>query len=209
VPLTVRQVKKLAGTPFIKETTKYLEIPQGFASKVLGAATPKIAALLAVQNASPEEFPTGCPRLSNFFALTHSPGRAGVQTDASKECIPPLRTDVGYGARLRFVVPVVTLLITGGLLGYAISSAAAGRINSANPAAATCSLASGIGNREISGDFAVGAGWTKNLTAESDSYDSANPKPLFAGKTLTMKRAIQEAGYSSRVRSTHRSRDIN
>jgi hypothetical protein len=163
---------------------------------------------LAVQNASPEELPPDALVFPTFFALAHSRGRAGVQTDASKES-PPLGTGAAYGTRLRFVVPVVTLLITGGLLGYAISSAAAGHKNSANPAAVTCSLASRIGNREVAGDFAVGAGWTKNLTAESDSFGSANPKPLFAGKTLTMKRAIQEAGYSSRVRSTHRSRDIN
>jgi uncharacterized protein YidB (DUF937 family) len=122
VPLTVRQVKKLAGTPFIKEVAKYLEIPQGFASKVLGAAIPKLAALLAVQKPSPEAFPTDALVFPTFFALAHSRGRAGVQTDASDERIPPPRTDAGFGALLRFAVPVVTLLLTGGLLGYAISS---------------------------------------------------------------------------------------
>jgi hypothetical protein len=208
VPLTVRQVKKLAGTPFIKEVAKYLEIPQGFASKVLGAAIPKLVALLAVQKPSPEAFPTDAlvfpTFFPTFFALAHSRGGAGAQTDASNERIPPPRTDAGFGARLRFVVPVVTLLLTGGLLEYAISSATAGHINSANSAAVTCSLPYGIGNREITGDFAVGAGWTKNLTAEFDSYNGANPKLLSAGKTLTMKRAIQEAGYSSKVRSINR-----
>jgi hypothetical protein len=84
------------------------------------------------------------------------------------------------------------------------SSATAGHINNANSAAVTCRLPYGIGNREITGDFAVGAGWTKNLTAEFDSYNGANPKLLSAGKTLTMKRAIQAAGYSSKVRSINR-----
>ena len=37
--------------------------------------------------------------------------------------------------------------------------------------------------------------------SEFDSYNGANPKLLSAGKTLTMKRAIQAAGYSSKVRS--------
>jgi hypothetical protein len=111
--------------------------------------------------------------------------------------------DVGHGARLRFIVPVATLLITGGLLGYAISprtanSAAAGLINGANNAAATCPLASGFETREITGDFAVRAGWTKNLTAEFDSFDCGNPKHVFAGNTSTMKRTTQVAGYSAR-----------
>lgn len=197
VPLTVRQIKKLAGTPFIKEVAHYLEIPQGFASKVLGTAIPKLAALLTVQQPSPEAFPTDALVFPTFFALVHSRGRAGVQTDARNERITPLRTDAGYGARLRFVVPVVALLFTGGVLGYAISSAVAGHTNSALPATAARSLPPGVGNREITGNFAVGAGWIKNLTAEFDSYKSANPRPLFAGKTLTMKQALQVAGYMS------------
>jgi len=197
--LTVRQVKKLVGTPFIKEVAKNLEIPQGFASKVLGAAIPKVARLLAAQHSSPVEAPPDVLVFPTFFALAHSRGRAGVQGDASKERNRPLRMDVGYGARLRFIVLAATLLITGGSLGYEISSAAAGHINSANPAAVTCSLASGIGSREITGDFAVGAGWIKNLTAEFGGYHSANPKALYAGKTLTMKRAIPQADDSART----------
>jgi uncharacterized protein YidB (DUF937 family) len=194
-PLTVRQVKKLVGTPFIKEVAKYLEIPQGFASKVLGAAIPKLAALLAVQKPSPQPFPANVLVLPTFFALRHSRGRAGVQQDAG---------NAGHRARLRFVFPVVTLLFAGGVLGYAISNAVAGHTSSALPAAVACSLPYGIGNSEIAGDFAVGAGWTKNLTAEYDSHNGANPKLLSAGKTLTMKRALQEAGYSSKVRSAKR-----
>jgi hypothetical protein len=103
----------------------------------------------------------------------------------------------------RGCVPVATLLITGGLLGYAISprtanSAAAGLVNVANTAAVTCPLVPGLGTCEITGDFAVRAGWTKNLTAEFDSYDSANPKLHFAGRILTTNRTIQVAGYSTR-----------
>jgi uncharacterized protein YidB (DUF937 family) len=203
VPLTVRQVKKLAGTPFIKEVAKYLEIPQGFASKVLGAAIPKIAALLDVQNPTSEEVSPDALVFPTLFALADSRGRAGVQTFASKERNPLLRMDVRYVARLRLIVPVATLLITGGLLGYAISprtanSAAAGLVNVANTAAVTCPLVPGLGTCEITGDFAVRAGWTKNLTAEFDSYDSANPKLHFAGTILTTNRTIQVAGYSTR-----------
>jgi hypothetical protein len=179
------------------------------------AAIPKLAALLAVQKPSPEAFPTDALVFPTLFPPAHSRGRAGVQREASNERIPPPRTDAGSGARLRFVVPVVTLLLTGGLLEYAISSATAGHINSANSAAVTCSLPYGIGNREVTGDFAIGAGWTKNLTAEFDSYNGANPKLFSAGKTLTMKRAIQAAGYMSEPaqlnetadRAAHRSPD--
>jgi hypothetical protein len=195
VPLTVRQVKKLAGTPFIKEVAKYLEVPQGFASKVLGAAIPKVAGLVVAQNSRPVEVPQDALVFPTFLALANSRGRAEVETVASKQRDPLFRPNVGYASRLRFVVPVATLLITGGLLGYAISphlanSAAAGVINGANTAPVTCPLASGFGTREIAGDFGIGAGWTKNLTAEFDSYNSGNPKPLFAVNTSTMKRTM-------------------
>jgi uncharacterized protein YidB (DUF937 family) len=202
VPLTVRQVKKLVGASFIKEVAKYLEIPQGFASKVLGAAIPKVAGLLAAQNSRPVEVPPDSLVFPTFLALADSRGRAEVETVASKRN-PLFRLNVGYAARLRFVVPVATLLITGGLLGYAISphlanSAAAGVINGANTAAAICPLASEFGTPEIAGDFGIGAGWTKNLTAEFDSYNSGKPKSLFAGRILTTNRTIQVAGYSTR-----------
>lgn len=200
-PLTVRQVKKLVGTPFIKEIAKYLEVPQGFASKVLGAAIPQLAARLAVRKPSPEALPADTLVFPTLFVPGHSRGRAGAHL--------PLRTEAGYGTRLRFVVPVVTLLFTGGLLGYAVSSAVAGYKNNALPAAVACTLPSRIGNLAAAGDFTVGAGWIKNLTAEADSYNSASPKPLFTGKTLTIKHALQkqatqEAGYSSRVRAVKR-----
>jgi hypothetical protein len=188
VPLTVRQVKKLAGTPFIREVASYLEVPQGFASKILGTAIPKIAALLAAQNPCPKEIPLH-PLVFPTLALTHSLGGAGVRTDASTERIPSFRPQDGYVARLRFVVPVATLLMAGGALGYAaslrVANSAGGPINGANAAALTCPLAAGVGTRRITGDFAVGAGWTKNLTAEFDSYSSGKPKILFTGRTLT------------------------
>jgi hypothetical protein len=203
VPLTVRQVKKLVGTPFIKEVAKYLEIPQGFASKVLGAAIPKVAGLVAAQNSRPVEVPPDSLVFPTFLALANSQGRAEVETIASKQPNPLFRLNVGYASRLRFAVPVATLLITGGLLGYAISphlanSAAAGVINGASTAAVTCPLASEFGTREIAGDFGVGAGWTKNLTAEFDSYNSGKPKSVFAGRIFTTNRTIQVAGYSTR-----------
>jgi uncharacterized protein YidB (DUF937 family) len=201
VPLTVRQVKKLAGTPFIKEVASYLEVPQGFASKILGTAIPKIAALLAAQNSCPKEIPLH-PLVFPTLALTHSLGGARVRTNASTERIPWLRQHGRYVAQLRFVVPVATLLITGGALGLAISlrvaNSAAGPINGANAAALTCPLAAGVGTRGISGDFAVGAGWAKNLTAEFDSYSSGNPKVALTGGTLATDRTIQVAGYSGR-----------
>jgi uncharacterized protein YidB (DUF937 family) len=199
VPLTVRQVKKLAGTPFIKEVASYLEVPQGFASKILGTAIPKIAALLAAQNSCPKEIPRDA-LVFPTLALTHSLGGAGVRTNASTERIPWLRLHSRYVGQLRFVVPVATLLIAGGALGSAISlrvaNSTAGPINGANAAALTCPLAAGVGTRRITGDFAVGAGWAKNLTAEFDSYRSVNPKIAFTGRTTD--RTIQVAGYSAR-----------
>jgi uncharacterized protein YidB (DUF937 family) len=204
VPLTVRQVKKLVGTPFIKEVAKYLEIPQGFASKVLGAAIPKIAPLLAAQNSSSGEVPADARVFANFFALAHSRGRAGVQPDASKGRNPLPRLDARYVARLRIIVPVATLLLTGALLGYATAlhtatGAAASVINGANAAAPTCPLAPAVGASEIAGDFAVRAGWTKNLAAEIDRYDSKNAMTLFAGNILTMQRTIPHTDHSART----------
>jgi uncharacterized protein YidB (DUF937 family) len=200
VPLTVRQVKKLVGTAFIKEVGKYLEVPQGFASKVLGVLLPKIVGLLAAQNVSSDEVSPDA-RIFLALALGHLRGRVHDRSVSIKGQLPLLRMDVRY---LRFIVP--TLVITGGLLGYAISpptanSTAAGLINGANAAAVTCRLASGFETHEITGDFAVGAGWFKNLAAEFDSYDSGNPKGLFAGNTLTVRRA----SYSTRKIASTRS----
>ncbi len=192
-PLTVRQVKRLVGTPFIKEVAKYLDVPQGFASKVLGAAIPKLAGLLATQNSSPVEVPQDAWVFPNLLALAHSRGRAGVQTEASKGRKPRPGRDASYAARLRFIVPVATLLVTGGLLGYATAlrtapSAAAGVINSASAAALNCPLAPGFDPPGIAGDYAVRAGWTKNLAAAFESYDSNNAKTLFAGSQVTLQR---------------------
>jgi hypothetical protein len=148
---------------------------------------------LAAQNSCPKEIPLH-PLVFPTLALTHSLGGAGVRTNASTERIPWLRLHGRYVAQLRFVLPVATLLITGGALGYALSL----RANGANAAALTCPLAAGGGTRRITGDFAVGAGWAKNLTAEFDSFSSGNPKVAFTGGTLATDRTIQVAGYSGR-----------
>jgi uncharacterized protein YidB (DUF937 family) len=185
MPLTVRQVKKLVGTPFIKEVASYLEVPQGFASKILGTAIPKIVAFSAAQNTNPEEIPRHA-LVFPTLGLTHSLGGAGVRRDASQERVAPLKGR--YIARLRFVVPVATLLMTGGALGFAISlrvaNSAAGPINGL-----TRPLAAGGGTRGITGDFAVGAGWTKNLKAEFDSYSTGNPKVAFTAGERREKRS--------------------
>ena len=177
MPLTVRQVKKMAGVPFIKEVPSYLEVPQGFASKILGTAIPKTVALLATQNSNPEEIPRHA-LVFPTIGLTHSLGGTGGRTDASTERIPWLRLHGRYVAQLRFVVRVATLLITGGVLGYAVrmANSAAGPINGANAAALTRPLASGVPTRGITGDFAVRAGWAKNLTAEFDSIAAGTPR---------------------------------
>jgi hypothetical protein len=204
-PLTVRQVKKLMGTPVIKEVAKYLEIPQGFASKVLGTAIPRIVGPLAAQSSSPVAVPPDALAFPTFFARAHWRDGAG---DASKERNSPLRMDVRYVARLRFRVLVATLLVTGISLGYGISprassraSAAAGLVNGANIAAVTCPLVPEFGTREITRDFAVWPRWTKNLTAAFGCVDSGSSRSLAAGNIniLNTKRTIPEADDSART----------
>lgn len=206
VPLTVRQVKKLAGTPFIKEIAKYLEIPQGFASKVLGAAIPRIAAHLTAQD-TPRDFGVSVPLLFPAVALAQSRGRFRRETYASNGHILPHGIFARNAVRLRSVsiaaLLIAAALLGGGALGFEISaraahSAAAGVINGANTAAITCPLLSGFESPEITGDFAVRAGWTKNLTAEFDSYDSGNPKPIFFGNTLATTRTMKVARHGAR-----------
>lgn len=209
-PLTVRQVKKLVGTPFIKDVAKYLEVPQGFASKILGAAIPKIAGLLAAQNSTPSDVPQDAWVFPNLLALAHLRGRTWVQTVASKAYISALRWDASYVARLRYIVPVATLLVTGGVLGYAIAlrtapSAAAGVMSSASTAALNSPLAPRFEPPGIAGDYAVRAGWTKNLAAAFESYDSNNAMSLFAGSQVTMQRTRPRAADSARTIASPRS----
>src|SRR5262249_8660924 len=177
------------------------------ASKVLGAAIPKIAALLTAQD-TPRDLDVPVPLLFPAVALAQSRGRFRRETYASNGHILPHGIFARNAARLRFIVPVAALLIAaallgGGALGYEISaraahSAVAGVINGANTAAITCPLLSGFESPAITGDFAVRAGWTKNLTAEFDSYDSGNPKPIFFGNALATTRTMKVARHGAR-----------
>ena len=56
-PLSARQVKKALGAEVVKEVAKCLGVPQGFASKLLGYAIPKIIGLLTADGASIEAAP--------------------------------------------------------------------------------------------------------------------------------------------------------
>ncbi|MBO0732986.1 MAG: hypothetical protein J2P49_01425 [Methylocapsa sp.] len=197
-PLTVRQVKKLVGTPFIKEVANYLEVPQGFASKILGAIIPRILALLAAPGVRPDEI-AASSRAFSALALAHLRRCGEDQFVPSKEeQTPLLRTEL-RGARLRFIISIAALavaagLLGGGFLGYAISSgaannASAGVQNSANAAALIFPLVSAVKARDFAGDFAVGAGWTKNLTAEFGSFGATGSRAFLAGNVLNTERA--------------------
>ena len=204
-PLTVRQVKKLVGTPFIKEVASYLEVPQGFASKILGVMIPKMLALLAAPGVRPDEIAAGA-RAFSALALADLRRCGEDQIVPSKEQTPLLTTGL-RDARLRFIISIAALAVAAGLLGagylgYAISSGAANSSaaavqSSANAAALIFPFVSGARTRDFAGNFAVGAGWTKNLTAEAGSFGAAGSRTFLAGNFLNTERAPPQENNSA------------
>ena len=122
-PLSVRQVKKALGAEVVKEVAKCLGVPQGFASKLLGYAIPKIIGLLTADGASIEAAPALMPMVPGWAGQSSSPSAVGLHSEAS---ILPLGVkNSADAADLRLFAPAVAVLITVALFGYAMASGTA------------------------------------------------------------------------------------
>lgn len=203
--LSVREVKMALGDEVIEEISENAAISEGFASGVLGYAIPKVVALLTPGGTIPEEIPSD---------LLSSPGSVHSFSPPRIEDFS-LGEGGGHAEGSRMILPGAALLITLGLFGYVISSGTAGD-NGPVPSAATVALNALVASPEASGtvaneadsaatggslksvlradsinrDFAVKAGWIKNLSegfVDFGSRDRDSQVP-FAGKVFNVGR---------------------
>ncbi len=122
-PLSARQVKKALGAEVVKEVAKCLGVPQGFASKLLGYAIPKIIGLLTADGASIEAAPALMPMVPGWAGQSSSPSAVGLHSEAP---ILPLGVkNSADAADLRLFAPAVAMLITVALFGCAMASGTA------------------------------------------------------------------------------------
>jgi uncharacterized protein YidB (DUF937 family) len=190
VPLSVRQVKKALGAEVIKEAAKTLGVPQGFASKLLGYAIPRIIGLLTADGAISEAIPTGISIFPGWAHPSLWSSAAGLRSEAQT----PQRRVEGDASSFRFVTPATALLITLVLFGYAISSGSTidhsatvdhsvTVATGGNFAAITGSLKTALGARETTGDLGFQDG-IKNSKAELYSSGNTRSRAVLAGKGL-------------------------
>lgn len=176
--LSVREVKMALGDEVIEEISDDTGVSEDFAIGVLGYTIPKIVALLTPGGTIPEEIPS---------VLLSSSGRAHSFLPPRVEDVS-LGEGESHAEVPRMVIPGAALLIILGLFGYVISSGTAGdngavpsaaavaenaqmaspeasgtAANEADSAATTGSLKSVLRADNINRDFAVKAGWIKNL----------------------------------------------
>ena len=189
-PLSVRQVKKGLGAEVIKEVAKNLGVPQGFASKLLGYAIPRIIGLLTADSAISDAIPTG---MSIFPGWAHPAlwsSAVGLRSGAET----PQRRVERDSSSFRFVTPATALLITVVVFGYAMSFGTvidhAAAVNHSaivatggNSAAITGSLKTASGARKIAGDFGVQDG-IKHYKAELDSSGYSRSQTVLARSGL-------------------------
>ena len=184
VPLSVRQVKKALGAAVIKEVAKGLGVPQGFASKLLGYAIPRIIGLLRGDGANVELAPGPIPMVPSWPRQSLSPSAVGLHSEAH---FPRrgLTSDVEV-AGLRLLAPAVALLITVALFGYAMLSSAAFDHSAAiaaggNSAAITDFLKAASPVRKTTDDFGGQAAELKHPMVGFDSLGRRPAQALLAG----------------------------
>src|ERR1700730_17512098 len=120
VLLSGPEVEETLGSDVISEFADKTGVSQSFARTILGYAIPKIIGQLAQGPAAASSFPD--------LAIPLSSSHADEITLPGAEQIPPSSRGGGGGApRLgRLIIPGACLLITLGVLGYAISSGRSG-----------------------------------------------------------------------------------
>jgi len=191
--LSVREVKMALGDEVIDGIAENAGVSEVFASGGLGYAIPKIIGLLTSGGAIPEEIPSAVLR-SPGSAYPFSAPRVQDFTLGGERHVPRRGMEGGgHAGGLRLIVPGAALLITLGLIGYVISSGTAGDHAPIQSASSAGSHESVIGADHIKGDFAVTAGWIKNLSEAFDGFRSQGSQALFAGNVFHVGGTIPHA----------------
>ena len=189
----MRQVKKALGAEVIKEVAKNLGVPQGFASKLLGYAIPRIIGLLTADSAISDAIPMGMSIFPGWaYPALWSPAVSAVGLRSGAET--PQRRVEGVSSSFRFVTPATALLITVVVFGYTMSfgtaidhSAAVNHsaivATGGNSASITGSLKTASGARKIAGDFGVQDA-IKHYKAELDSSVNTRSQTVLARSGL-------------------------
>ncbi len=126
VPLSGQEVEETLGSGVISEIADKAGISQRFAGTILGYAIPKIIGQLAQGGAIPSAIPATGSRLPDL-AIPLSAARAGEIKLPGAEQIPPTSMGGGGAPGLgRLLIPGACLLLTLGVLGYAIASGRSG-----------------------------------------------------------------------------------
>src|SRR3984893_13416879 len=127
VLLSGPEVEETLGSDVISEFADKAGVSQSFARTMLGYAIPKIIGQLAQGGAIPSAIPAPASSFPDL-AIPLSSSHADEITLPGAEQIPPSSRGGGGGApRLgRLLIPGACLLITLGVLGYAISSGRSG-----------------------------------------------------------------------------------
>jgi len=125
VPLSGQEVEEALGSGVIGEIADEAGVSQRFARTILGYAIPKIIGQLAQGGAIPPAIPAAASSFPGL-ATPLSSSRAGEMTPRAEQ-IPPGSMGGGSAPGLgRLLIPGACLLITLGVLGYAISSGRSG-----------------------------------------------------------------------------------
>jgi len=188
--LSAREVKMALGDDVIEGIAEDAGVSEGFASGVLGYAIPKVIGLLTIGGAIPEAIRPAILRHPGSAHPVSPPSDEDFTLGGGRQ-VPRRGIEGGGHAGLRLVVPGAALLITLGLFGYVISSGTAGDhapIQSASSVAQNAPVAS-----LRTGDFAVTAGWIKNLSEAFDGFRSQGSQALFAGNVFHVGGTIPHA----------------
>jgi OmpA-OmpF porin, OOP family len=125
VPLSGQEVEEALGSDVIGEIADKAGVTERFARTILGYAIPKIVGQLARGGTIPSPIPaaaSGLPDLADRLSTSH----ADEIILPGAEQIAPSGGDAGAPGLGRLFVPGACLLITLGVLGYAISSGRSG-----------------------------------------------------------------------------------
>ena len=126
VPLSGQEVEEALGSDVIAEIAEKADVSQRFARTILGYAIPKIVGQLSQGGAIP---PAILAAASSFPDLAIPPSSSHAEERAlpGAEQIPPTSMGGGGAPGLgRLLIPGACLLLTLGVLGYAISSGTSG-----------------------------------------------------------------------------------
>ena len=126
-PLSGQDIEETLGSDVICEIAGKTGVSQHFARTILGYAIPKIVGQLARGGAILSAIPAAASSFPDL-AIRHSSSHADEMTLPGAEQIPP--SGMGDGAASpglgRLLIPAACLVVTLGVLGYAISSGRSG-----------------------------------------------------------------------------------